>query len=160
MARNNGADYDYHIDEVADIIHASGGVKTIRQALLEWLATSPKLPVTDETAAKRFRGRWKRESPSLLAGAAERAEKRKAAETMAKLNAALFSDAMELRELAEGPAPYSDMVAMPIRLFLKRATPVDYQRNPMVPRVMSFGTFQIAHERQAVLAKLKVAKST
>lgn len=154
--RPQGTEYDYLLDDLADIILASGGVKSINQAMRERFTSDVVFHgASPETAARRFRKIWKERDEILLAEAAERAQKKAIEDITRKANQYLIEEAMELKKLAKGKAPYSDTFAMPITLFLERVTPADYEKNPHVRLFMSFGEFQTAHERRAVLAKLR-----
>ncbi|MBY3314766.1 hypothetical protein [Rhizobium laguerreae] len=159
--RPKGTEYDHYMVGLVDAIYASGGVMSLNQAMRERFPDGFNFgSVSRPTVEKRFRKLWKEGEEALLAEAAARERKRIADDPRTKLNMALLSDAMELKELADAKAPYSDASSMGIRLFIERATPEDYRRNPKVPLVMSFGEFQIAHQRRAVLAKLKGRKTT
>lgn len=158
--RPKGTFYDRYMPELADMIFASGNLMSINEAIYERFPPDFKfVSATRESAEKRIRKRWKDEHEALLAAAAKRAQDRKIADLRAKVDQALLQDAMKLRELATGKPPYSDLFAMQHVYFIDRATPEDYKRNPMVPLVMSFGQFQVAHQRRAVLAKLNGGKA-
>ncbi|TQN59141.1 hypothetical protein FLX27_23465 [Agrobacterium tumefaciens] len=95
----------------------------------------------------------------MLAEAAARERKCKANDPKTILDKMRWSEAVKLKKLSEGKAPYSDLFAMPHIYFIDRVTPDDYKKNPMVPLLMSFGEYQIAHQRRAVLEKIEGQKS-
>ncbi|UXT53247.1 hypothetical protein FY136_28720 (plasmid) [Agrobacterium tumefaciens] len=154
--RPKGTEYDHLMLGLVDAIYASGGTKTLNQAMREQFPEGFKFgSASPPTAEKRFRKLWKEGKDVLLAEAAAREQKRKANDPKVVLDRMLMMEALKLKELAQGKAPYPESSAFGIKFFLERATPEDFKRNPMVPIVMSFGEFQIAHERRGVIAKLK-----
>ncbi|RWN26904.1 MAG: hypothetical protein EOR97_28030 [Mesorhizobium sp.] len=155
MTRPTGTDYDHYIADLADIIYASDGVKTLTQAMLERFRDDFKFSVARDTAERRYRKLWRESSAALLVEAAKRADECKFADLKAKADRFLISEAVKLRELAEREPPYSAATAIPITLFVQPATLADYKRNPHVAMLMTFGQFQIAHQRREVLSKLR-----
>ncbi len=158
--RPKGTEYDHFVVSLVDAIYASGGVKTLNQAMREQFPEGFVFgSVSRPTVEKRFRKLWKEGKETLLAEAAAREQKRKANDPKTILDKIRLSEAVKLKKLSEGKAPYSDLFAMPHIYFIDRATPDDYKKNPMVPLLMSFGEYQIAHQRRAVLEKIKGQKS-
>lgn len=157
--RPKGTDYDHLMVGLVDAIYASDGVKSLNQAMREQFPEGFKFgPVARPTVEKRFRKLWKEGEETLLAEAAAREKKRKADDPRTKLDLMLQAEAMRLRELATSKPPYHEPSAYMIAFLIDHATPEDYKRNPYVPVLMTFGQFQVAHERRAVLAKLNRGK--
>ena len=159
-ARPKGTFYDRYMPESANMIFASGNLMSINEAIYGRFPLDFKsVSATREPAENRIRKRCKDEQAVLLAETAKRVQDQKLSELRAKVNQALFKEAEKLRELATGQPPYSRLFTMRHRYFIDRVTPDDYKRNPVVPLVMSYEEFQIARERQAVLAKLNSVQS-
>ena len=152
--RPRGAGYDKHFDAVADLILASKGTKDLSTAMQELFPLDFKFPVSRPAALKRIRTLWKEDSDKFLEAASKRAQKRDLDAAKTKIDLALIKAAHDLLTLTKDEIP---LVArnsdIGITMFMPRATPEDYKANPMVPRIMSFGQFQIAYERRYIAEK-------
>lgn len=144
--RPTGTSYDHYLDLIADRIVQSDDEKSYSQALREVLDEN-RCPVSEDTARRHLRKKWLADEKKLLAAARDRVGKRSMEELKRKVDQVLIKEALLLFSLARKPISTIQLNARSLRsIFRPRTTPEDYERNPYVRAMLSFGEFQRVQE--------------